>query len=108
MTLDSSVPVHSPEDAADEETPSRELDEGGYPGVGGPQVNGLHHLVDVGGGEAVEIGGGEHGAVSAAGGGGDAQDSIEKFLKNVYTIWNYYKEYIKRNEMQDCNYSLKN
>ena len=65
------LPVHSPEDASDEETPPGELDEGGDPGVGGTQVDGLHHLEDVGGGGEIE----EHGAVSAA--EGDAQDRIE-------------------------------
>ena len=68
------LPVHSPEDASDEETPPGELDEGGDPGVGGTQVDGLHHLVDVVGGGG-EIGGGEHGAVSAA--EVDAQDRNE-------------------------------
>ena len=63
------LPVHSPEDASDEETPPGELDEGGDPGVGGTQVDGLHHLEeDVVGGGAVE----EHGAVASA--AGDVQD----------------------------------
>ena len=66
----SSVPVHSPEDATDQETPPGELDEGWNPGVGGPQVDGLHHLGDVEGGDVAEISGGELGAVSAAGGDG--------------------------------------
>ena len=97
LDLDSSVctyvPVHSPEDAADEETPSRELDEGGYPGVGGPQVHGLHHLVDVWGGEAVEIGGGEHGDVSAAGGGGNAM--LNTVLINFLKTFILFKIIIK-------------
>ena len=62
--------MHSPEDAADQETPPGELDEGRNPGVGGPQVDGLHHLGDVEGGDVGEMSGGELGlgvgAVSAA------------------------------------------
>ena len=67
----SSVPVHSPEDAADQETPPGELDEGWNPGVGGPQVDRLHHLGDVEGGDVREISGGELGAVSGSAAGGD-------------------------------------
>ena len=48
------VPVHPPEDAADEEAPPGELDERGDPGVGGTEVNGLDHL---GGGGGVGRGG---------------------------------------------------